>query len=121
MSIVTFNPATIADNFKKNGTFIPGVRPGEETEKYLTGIVIRLSVFSGFYLSVITAVKYVQEIIGLSSVIAYGGTSLIIVVTVAIETLQQLKARETTHKISQAKLKSIAATSGEDDTTGGLL
>lgn len=119
MSIVTFNPANIAENFKKNGTFIPGVRPGEETEKYLTGIVIRLSIFSGIYLSIITAVKYVQEIMGLSSVIAYGGTTLIIVVTVAIETMQQLKARETTQKITQAKIKTVS--SDGDDTTGGLL
>lgn len=119
MSFVTFNPATVADNFKKSGTFIPGVRPGEESEKYLSGVIIRLSIFSGVYLSIVTAIQYIEEIIGLSPAITFGGTSLIILVSVAIETMSQLKARDTTHKISKAKVRSLSTVDG--DTTGGLL
>ena len=114
-SVVTFNPAQISENFKKQGTFIPGIRPGTATEDYLTSLVLRMSIFSGFYLSAITIARYVQEIIivkmtGFSESqigqISYGGTSLLILVSVAIETLDQLKARDTTDKISKAHFSS---------------
>lgn len=119
MSFMTFNPVTIADNFKKSGTFIPGVRPGQETEDYLTGVVVRLSIFSGLYLSIVTSIKYIEQLIGLSPNITFGGTTLIILVSVAIQTLDQLKARDTTNKISRARSK--INTSVDNDQMKGLL
>ena len=127
-SVITFNPTQISDNFKKQGTFIPGIRPGLETEEYLTSIVLRMSVFSGVYLSLISIVKYIQEIIlmnktGFSNAevsrISFGGTSVLILVSVAIETLEQLKARDTTHKIS--KSNRLARNKGQNKVMEGLL
>ena len=119
MSFMTFNPFTIADNFKKSGTFIPGIRPGKETEDYLSGVIVRLSIFSGIYLSVITCVKYVEQLMGLSPNITFGGTTLLILVSVAVDTIEQLKARDTTNKISKARTKSVSSPSG--DAMKGLL
>ncbi|NQZ65794.1 MAG: preprotein translocase subunit SecY [Mycoplasmatales bacterium] len=118
MSMITFNPYNVADNFKKNGTFIPGIKPGEQTENYLTGIILRLSIFSAIYLSIITSIQYVEQIIGLDRNMTIGGTSIIILVTVSIETLSQLKARDQTNKISRAQTKTRKSTGG---TTEGLL
>ena len=120
MSLVTFNPNRVAENFKKNGTFIPGVRPGEETEAYLTGVIIRLSVFSAIYLSVLISIQYIEQMIGLSAGITFSGTSLIILVSVAIETIAQLKARDKTRKISKAKIK-VNDSRNKGSKAGGLL
>lgn len=120
MGLITFNPYTVSDNFKKNGTFIPGIRPGQETEKYLTAIIIRLGIFSGIYLSLLSSIEYVAQIIGLSKTITLGGTSLIILVTVGIETIEHLKARDTTQNITKARIRAIQGVS-EGDTTKGLL
>lgn len=121
MSLVTFNPNRVADNFKKGGTFIPGVKPGLETENYLTGIIIRLGTFSAIYLSFLVSVQYIEQIIGLSAGITFSGTSLIIMVTVAVETIAQLKARNKTGNITKAKIKSNQALHGSSNKTGGLL
>ena len=121
MSLVTFNPNRVAENFRKNSTFIPGIRPGEETENYLNGVIIRLSLFSAIYLSLISALRYFQEIIGLSAGITFSGTSLIILVSVTIETINQLKARDKTRKISQAKIRSIQSKSSDTSSAKGLL
>ncbi|MCK5806906.1 MAG: preprotein translocase subunit SecY [Mycoplasmataceae bacterium] len=120
MSLLMFNPFNVADSFKKNGTFIPGIKPGEQTEKYLTSIILRLATFSAIYLSFITSIKYVEQILGLSANITLGGTSLIILATVSIETISQLKARDQTRKITKAKQKSISKHDGSVN-TGGLL
>ena len=118
MSFVTFSPYQVADNFKKSNTFIPGIRPGAETEKYLNGVLLRLAIFSGIYLAAITSIQYIEQIIGLDKSMTMGGTSLIILVTASIETIGQLKARDKTQKINQSKIKSIQKTG---ESTGGLL
>lgn len=120
MSLVTFNPYTVADNFKKNGTFIPGIKPGDETETYLTGIVVRLSIFSAFYLTIISSIQYFEQMMKLNRQMTFGGTTLIILVTVGVETLGQLKARDQTIKISKAKQRTLSKEAG-GSTTGGLL
>lgn len=117
ISLSQFNPYNVADGFKKNGTFIPGIRPGLETENYLTNIILRLSTFSAIYLSAISALQYVEQIMGLSASISFGGTSLIILVSVSIETVSQVKARDKTQKIAKARKNTVAA-GGEN---GGLL
>ena len=121
MSLVIFNPERVADNFKKNGTFIPGIRPGVQTEEYLTGVIFRLSLFSAFYLCSITSLTYIEQIIGLSPQITFSGASMIILVTVAIETWSQVKARDTTAKISKAKSSTNKKVLGNENQTKGLL
>ena len=118
MAFVTFSPFQVADNFKKSNTFIPGIRPGAETEKYLNGVVLRLAIFSGIYLAFLTAIQYIEQIIGLDQSMTLGGTSMIILVTVGVETINQMKARDKTNKISQSKIKSVQKTG---EATGGLL
>lgn len=123
MALVTFNPEEVSRNFKKGGTFIPGVKPGIETENYLTNIILRLSFFSAFYLSFVSVIEYVQQIMGLSPTSSFGGTGVIILVSVAIETIEQLKAREQTVKISKAKQRAAETLTPKESesSSGGLL
>ncbi|AMD81421.1 preprotein translocase subunit SecY [Mycoplasmopsis canis PG 14] len=94
----------VAEDFTKNSTYIPGVRPGEDTQDYLIAVVFRLSVFSAFYLVILASMQFVQIMTGiLPQSIAFGGTSLMILVSTALETVSQLQARRKSHKLSLAK------------------
>ncbi|MFV8418959.1 preprotein translocase subunit SecY [Mycoplasma sp. 005V] len=98
----------IAEDFAKNSTFIPGVRPGEETQDYLIAIVFRLSVFSSFYLLILGGMQFVEIMAGiLPSVISFGGTGLMILVSVSLETVSQLQARRKTYRLAKAKRESM--------------
>ncbi|MCP4356270.1 MAG: hypothetical protein GY793_11745 [Proteobacteria bacterium] len=126
MSLLIFTPSKVAENFSKNGTFIPGIRPGEETEVYLTKVLLRLAVFSAIFLSVISASSYVEQILGMDRNITFSGTSLIILVSVAIETLNQVKTRGKSGKITKIQNKNVVSKpkkgkKKEDNSTGGLL
>ncbi|AUM62979.1 preprotein translocase subunit SecY [Spiroplasma monobiae] len=91
---VQINPEKITENFKKSGTFIPGIKPGKETEKFLSGVINRLSVLGALFLAGIAVLPYViTKITSLPSHLAIGGTGLIIVISVSIQTVQQLKGR----------------------------
>ncbi|SYV91660.1 preprotein translocase subunit SecY, partial [Mesomycoplasma hyorhinis] len=89
----------IAEDFAKNSTFIPGIRPGEQTEDYLIGVVFRLSIFSAFYLTILGVIQPVEQMLGMPQQITFGGTSVIILVSTAIETMSQIKARYDAEKI----------------------
>ncbi|MHA3786524.1 preprotein translocase subunit SecY [Mycoplasma sp. Z244C] len=98
----------IAEDFAKNSTFIPGVRPGEETQDYLIAIVFRLSVFSSIYLLILGGMQFVEIMAGiLPSVISFGGTGLMILVSVSLETVSQLQARRKTYRLAKAKRESM--------------
>ncbi|VEU76212.1 preprotein translocase subunit SecY [Mycoplasmopsis columboralis] len=96
----------IAEDFAKNSTFIPGVRPGEETQDYLIAIVFRLSLFSAFYLVILASMQFIQILLGLPAAISFGGTSLMILVSVALETVAQLTARLKSSRLAKAKRQS---------------
>ncbi|MDI3536915.1 MAG: preprotein translocase subunit SecY [Eubacteriaceae bacterium] len=88
---VTFNPFDIADNIKKQGGYIPGIRPGKPTVEYLTRIMNRLTLFGGIFLAVIAVIPiFVGNVMGVS--LQFGGTSLLIVVGVAMESVKQIEA-----------------------------
>ncbi len=87
----TFNPAEVSNNIKKNGGFIPGIRAGKPTTEYLSAIISKLTLFGGIFLSVIAILPMLMNFTGLN--IAFGGTSILIVVGVALETIQQLESR----------------------------
>ncbi|MGL6125224.1 MAG: preprotein translocase subunit SecY [Metamycoplasmataceae bacterium] len=91
----------IVEDFSRHSTFIPGVRPGEQTEDYLTSIVMRLSIFSAFYLTILSSFEYLAQILGLEPGIAFGGTSLMIIVSVSIETMEQIRVRYKTSHFSK--------------------
>ena len=100
----------------KNTTdsFIPAL------SKKLQLIIVRLSIFSGLYLSVVQSIKYIEQIIGLSPLITFGGTTMLILASVSIETIGQIQARGTSQSIAKQKKTSIASSSTEDK-VGGLL
>lgn len=87
----TFNPAEVSNNIKKNGGFIPGIRAGKPTTDYLASIISKLTWFGGFFLAVIAILPMLLRFTGLN--IAFGGTSILIVVGVALETVQQLESQ----------------------------
>ena len=89
---VTFNPVEQADNLKKYGGFIPGVRPGRPTAEYLDRILARLTLPGAFYLAAVAALPTLL-LAQTSTNIAFGGTSLLIVVGVALDTMKQLEAQ----------------------------
>ena len=81
---IVFNPTETADNLKKHGGFIPGIRPGERTAEYIDYVLTRITVIGAAYLTFICLVpEYVTSHYGLG--IALGGTSLLIVVNVTID------------------------------------
>ena len=87
----TFNPAEVSNNIKRNGGFIPGIRAGKPTTEYLSSIISKLTWFGGFFLALIAILPMLLRFTNLN--IAFGGTSILIVVGVALETVQQLESQ----------------------------
>ena len=87
----TFNPAEVSSNIKKNGGFIPGIRAGKPTTQYLSSIISKLTLVGGFFLALIAIIPMFARFGELGKLnLAFGGTSILIVVGVALETVQQL-------------------------------
>jgi len=92
-SSFVFNAKDISENLQNQGGFIPGIRPGKQTEEYLKGIVSRLNLFGSVSLGLLSVLPFiVQFYLGTSSA-TLGGTGLLIVVSVAIETLRQVESK----------------------------
>ena len=89
---VTFNPVDQADNLKKYGGFIPGVRPGRPTAEFLDRILARLTFPGALYLAAVAALPTIL-INQTSANFFFGGTSLLIVIGVALDTMKQLEAQ----------------------------
>ena len=85
------NPAEISSNIKKNGGFIPGIRAGKPTTEYLSSVISKLTLFGGFYLAIIAILPMLLRFTHLD--ITFGGTAILIVVGVALETIQQLESQ----------------------------
>ena len=92
-STIQFNPIEVANNLKKNGGFIPGFRPGKPTADFITKVLNKITMFGALYLSVVAIAPIITgNIFGYHS-LAIGGTSVIIVVGVALETVKQMEAQ----------------------------
>lgn len=89
---ITFNSKEIAENLQKQGGFISGIRSGSETESYLGKIVNRLTLFGALSLGILALLPIVAQLF-ISGSIAIGGTSVLILVSVALETLRQIESR----------------------------
>ena len=90
-SSITFNPIAVADNIRKNGGFIPGIRPGRPTSEYIMKVMSRITFFGGLFLACIAVLPAV--LMGVANMDLYfGGTSLLIVVGVAIDTMKQIES-----------------------------
>jgi preprotein translocase subunit SecY len=91
-TFIQIKPEELAKNLNEAGGFIPGVRPGKDTEKHISKILVRLTLVGGFFIAVLAAIPILFGLIGgLESAAAIGGTSLLIVVGVALETYKQLE------------------------------
>lgn len=89
---ITFNPANMADNMKKYGGFIPGIRPGKNTTVYIDYIMTRITLSGALFLALIAILPNILiKITGITT-FYFGGTSLLIMVGVALETVQQIES-----------------------------
>ncbi|MBW1790675.1 MAG: preprotein translocase subunit SecY [Deltaproteobacteria bacterium] len=93
---VTFNPVDVAENLKKNGGYVPGIRPGKRTAEFIDKIITRLTVIGAIYVSAVCVLPtiLIQKI---NVPFYFGGTALLIVVGVAIDTLSQIES----HSVSR--------------------
>ena len=93
-AFIQVNPENVADNLKKQGAYIPGIRPGKNTQDYLTSVLYRLTFVGAIFLSVIAVMPiFFINLAGLPQSAQIGGTSLLIVVGVALETMKQLESQ----------------------------
>jgi len=91
-SSITFNSKEIAENLQKQGGFIEGVRGGEQTEKYLSKIVNRLNLFGAVALGILAIIPIIAQVF-INASITIGGTSVLILVSVALQTLRSVESR----------------------------
>ncbi len=105
---IVFNPTETADNLKKHGGFIPGIRPGERTAEYIDYVLTRITVIGAIYLSIVCIIP--EILISYAAVPFYfGGTSLLIVVSVTMDTVAQVQGHLLAHQyeglIKKSKLR----------------
>jgi len=91
---IAFNPKDVADNMKKQGGFIPGVRPGKQTSEFIDNILTKITLPGSFFLAIVAILPAFVSAYGVSGQFAqfFGGTSLLIIVGVALDTLQQIES-----------------------------
>ena len=92
-STIQFNPIEVANNLKKNGGFVPGFRPGKPTADFITKVLSKITMFGALYLAIVAIVPIIVTGAFGATALAIGGTSVIIVVGVALETVKQLEAQ----------------------------
>jgi preprotein translocase subunit SecY len=90
---VQFNPIEVSNNLKKNGGFIPGFRAGKPTSEFIAKVLNKITLFGAIYLGIIAILPLVFSNVTQLTGIALGGTSIVIVVGVALETVQAMEAQ----------------------------
>jgi preprotein translocase subunit SecY len=103
-----YNPKETADNLKKSGAFVPGIRPGDQTAKYIGDITTRLTLVGAFYITIVCLIPEFL-IVRFNVPFYFGGTSLLIIVVVTMDFMQQVQAYMMTHQyenlLKKANLK----------------
>ena len=91
---MTINPTNMSEELKKNGGFIPGVKPGKKTAEYLDAIMSRITLPGSFFLALVAILPAFAQLLGVNNQFAhfYGGTSLLILVGVILDTLQHIES-----------------------------
>ncbi len=93
-AFLAVNPEELADNLANSSSFIPGIRPGKETKKYIARIIKRMAFFGGLFLLFVAALPVlISNVIKVSAPLSIGGSSMIIVAGVALETYRQIKGQ----------------------------
>jgi len=91
---ITFNPVEVSDNMKKYGGFVPGIRPGRATAEYLDFILSRITAFGAVYLGLVAVLPYLLfGLTGTGDQIPFGGTAVLIIVGVGLETVKQIESQ----------------------------
>jgi len=90
---VVFNPDDIADNLQKQGGFVPGLRPGRQTAEFLYKVLNRITLAGAVFLGLIAVLPFLMQIVTKTQALTIGGTSLLIVVAVVIETVKQIESQ----------------------------
>jgi preprotein translocase subunit SecY len=91
---ITFNPEEVADNMKKYGGFIPGIRAGKPTAQYLDYVLTRLTFPGSIYLAVVAIIPFIAfGGLGLGQSFLFGGTALLIMVGVGLDTVKQIESQ----------------------------
>ncbi|MGE5718979.1 MAG: preprotein translocase subunit SecY, partial [Nocardioidaceae bacterium] len=91
---ITFNPTEVADNMKKYGGFIPGIRAGKPTEEYLSYVLSRITFPGSLYLGLVSLIPLVAFVlIGANQNFPFGGTSILIMVGVSLDTVKQIESQ----------------------------
>ncbi|HOA28182.1 MAG TPA: SecY family transport protein, partial [Arachnia sp.] len=91
---ITFNPEEVADNMKKYGGFIPGIRAGKPTENYLAYVLSRLTAPGSLYLAVIALIPTLAFVlVGAGQNFPFGGTSILIIVGVGLDTVKKIESQ----------------------------
>lgn len=107
---LVFNPKETADNLKKSGGFIPGIRPGEQTSQYIEKVMTRLTIIGSLYITVVSLLPEFL-ILGWNVSFYFGGTSLLIIVVVVMDFMAQVQAHLISHQyeslIKKANLKGL--------------
>jgi len=91
---IAFNAKDISDNLKRQGGFIPGVRPGEQTKEFLNEVASRLTASGAVYLAIISTVPF-MIISGMGASFYFGGVAVLIIVQVALDTMRKIEAQRT--------------------------
>jgi len=92
-SAITFNPIQVADNMKRYGGFIPGIRPGRQTAEYLDRVLTRITLPGSLYLAAVAVLPFILLAVGNIQAFPLGGVSLLIMVGVALQTMQQIESQ----------------------------
>jgi len=90
---IAFNPVEVADNMKRYGGFIPGIRPGRQTAEYLDRVLTRITLPGSLYLTAIAILPFILLAVGNVTAFPLGGVSLLIMVGVALQTMQQIESQ----------------------------
>lgn len=96
-----FKPKDVAESIQKQGGFIPGIRPGTQTEKYLNYLIMRVTLWGAIFLSFIAVFPFVMQMFTNTQNFAIGGTGILIVVSVAIEIMNQMRAQVITRSYEE--------------------
>lgn len=100
-----FNPRDVADNLKRSGAFIPGIRPGEQSANYVDGVMTRLTLFGGIYITLVSLLPLL--LINTANVPFYfGGTSILIIVVVVMDFMSQVQSHLMSHQYESLLKKS---------------
>jgi len=100
-----FNPREMAENLKKSGALIPGIRPGDQSAKFIDGVMTRLTLFGGIYITIVSLLPLI--LISTANIPFYfGGTSILIVVVVTMDFISQVQSHLTSHQYESLTKKS---------------